>query len=96
MGAANRLNGRYTALPYIEMNAGSELPSPLVPRCIELLSLARVLWAGSEFFPGSSNEKPMSNMVLLMTMRRMRSGYTCTAYRIRGLGSVINFVATEI
>lgn len=55
---------------------------PLAPRCIELLGLAEVLSAGSEFvFPGRSNEKPMSNMVLLMTMRRMKSGYTVHGFR---------------
>jgi hypothetical protein len=32
-----------------------------------------VLSAGSEF--GKSNEKPMSNMVLLMTMRRIVHGF---------------------
>jgi integrase len=54
----------------------------LAPRCIELLSLAKVLSAGSEFvFPGRSNEKPMSNMVLLMTMRRMKSDYTVHGFR---------------
>jgi integrase len=41
-----------------------------------------VLSAGSDFvFPGRSNEKPMSNMVLLMTMRRMKSAYTVHGFR---------------
>jgi integrase len=64
------------------MKAGREHRVPLAPRCIELLSLAQVLSAGSEFiFPGRSNEKPMSNMVLLMTMRRMKSAYTVHGFR---------------
>jgi hypothetical protein len=43
---------------------------------------AKVLAAGSDFvFPGRSNEKPTSNMVLLMTMRRMKSNYTVHGFR---------------
>ena len=69
-------------VPASRMKAGREHRVPLAPRCIELLSLAKVLSAGSEFvFPGRSNEKPMSNMVLLMTMRRMKSDYTVHGFR---------------
>jgi integrase len=69
-------------VPASRMKAGREHRVPLAPRCIELLSLAKVLSAGSEFiFPGKSNEKPMSNMVLLMTMRRMKSAYTVHGFR---------------
>jgi integrase len=64
------------------MKAGREHRVPLTSRCIELLGLAQVLSAGSDFvFPGRSNEKPMSNMVLLMTMRRMKSAYTVHGFR---------------
>jgi integrase len=36
----------------------------------------------SEFvFPERSNDKPMSNMVLLMTMRRLKSAYTVHGFR---------------
>jgi integrase len=69
-------------VPASRMKAGREHRVPLAPRCIELLGLAKVLAAGSEFiFPGRSNEKPMSNMVLLMTMRRMKSAYTVHGFR---------------
>jgi hypothetical protein len=41
-----------------------------------------VLSAANGFvFPGRSNDKPMSNMVLLMTMRRMKSAYTVHGFR---------------
>jgi integrase len=69
-------------VPASRMKAGREHRVPLAPRCIELLRLAKVLSAGSEFvFPGRSNEKAMSNMVLLMTMRRMKSQYTVHGFR---------------
>ena len=58
-------------IPASRMKAGREHRVPLAPRCIELLGKAKRLAAGSEFvFPGRSNDKPMSDMVLLMIMRR--------------------------
>src|SRR5260370_41053252 len=64
------------------MKAGREQRVPLAPLCIELLGLAKVLSAGSDFvFPGRSGNKPMSNMVLLMTMRRLKSAYTVHGFR---------------
>jgi integrase len=69
-------------VPASRMKAGREHRVPLAPRCIELLALAKVVSANSEFiFPGRSNDKPMSNMVLLMTMRRMKSAYTVHGFR---------------
>ena len=69
-------------IPAGRMKAGREHRVPLVPRCVELLSQAKLLAVGSEFvFPGRSKEKPMSNMVLLMTMRRMKSAYTVHGFR---------------
>ena len=62
-------------MPAGRMKAGREHRVPLAPRCIELLKQAKLLAAGSEFvFPGRSGKKPMSNMVLLMTMRRLSAG----------------------
>jgi integrase len=69
-------------IPADRMKAGREHRVPLAPRCIELLKQAKLLSAGSDFvFPGRSGKKPMSNMVLLMTMRRMKSGYTVHGFR---------------
>jgi integrase len=69
-------------VPASRMKAGREHRVPLAPRCIELLAVAKVLSANSEFiFPGRSNDKPMSNMMLLMTMRRMKSAYTVHGFR---------------
>jgi len=69
-------------VPASRMKAGREHRVPLAPRCIELLAGAKALSANSDFvFPGRSNVKPMSNMVLLMTMRRMKSAYTVHGFR---------------
>jgi integrase len=69
-------------IPADRMKAGREHRVPLAPRCIELLQKAKLLAAGSEFvFPGRSGTKPVSNMVLLMTMRRLESGATVHGFR---------------
>ena len=69
-------------IPAGRMKAGREHRVPLAPRCIDLLGQARMLSAGSDFvFPGRSNDKPLSNMVLLMSMRRMQSAYTVHGFR---------------
>lgn len=59
-------------IPAVRMKAGREHRVPLPPRCIEVLEKAKLLAAGSDFvFPGRSGKKSMSNMVLLMIMRRL-------------------------
>jgi integrase len=69
-------------IPAGRMKAGREHRVPLAPRCIELLQAAKLLPAGRDFiFPGRSGNKPMSNMVLLMTMRRLKSAYTVHGFR---------------
>lgn len=69
-------------IPAGRMKAGREHRVPLAPRCIELLAQAKQLATGGDFiFPGRSGNKPMSNMVLLMTMRRLKSAYTVHGFR---------------
>jgi len=69
-------------IPARRMKAGREHRVPLAPRCLGLLEKAKLVGAGSDFvFPGRSGEKPMSNMVLLMTMRRLKSAYTVHGFR---------------
>jgi integrase len=69
-------------VPAGKMKAGREHRVPLAGRCIELLNQARLLAAGSDFvFPGRSGKKPMSNMALSMTMRRLSPGYTVHGFR---------------
>jgi integrase len=69
-------------IPASRMKAGREHRVPLEPRSLELLQQAKLLAAGSELvFPGRSYDKPMSNMVWLMTMRRLKSPYTVHGFR---------------
>jgi integrase len=69
-------------IPAGRMKAGREHRVPLAPRCVELLNQAKLLAAGNEFvFPGRSGEKSLSNMALLMTMRRLSPGYTVHGFR---------------
>ncbi|MBR1069151.1 phage integrase central domain-containing protein [Bradyrhizobium liaoningense] len=69
-------------IPAARMKAGREHRVPLAPRCIELLNQVKLFAAGSGFvFPGRSGKKPMSNMALLMSMRRMNSAYTVHGFR---------------
>jgi integrase len=68
-------------IPASRMKAGREHRVPLAPHCIELLGKAKRLAAGSELvFPGRSNDKPMSNM-MLMIMRRLEVAYTVHGFR---------------
>jgi integrase len=86
-------------IPASRMKAGREHRVPLAPRCIELLDKAKRLAAGSELvFPGRSKDKPMSNMMLLMIMRRLAIGYTVHSFRsaFRDWASERTNVAREI
>jgi integrase len=76
------LEGATWTIPATRMKAGREHRVPLAKRCVDILRRARHLSAGSEFvFPGRSPERPMSNMVFLMTLRRM--GVEATAHGFR-------------
>jgi integrase len=84
-------------VPAGRMKAGREHRVPLAPRCIELLHMAKLLGAGSDFiFPGRSGRKPMSNMVLLMTMRRLKSTYTVHGFRSAWKRILSSLLVSEI
>ncbi|MGJ5036719.1 tyrosine-type recombinase/integrase [Bradyrhizobium sp. HKCCYLRH3059] len=69
-------------IPANRMKAGRDHRVPLATRCVEILERAKVLAAGSDFvFPGRSNDKPMSNMVLLMMVRRLKVDCTVHGFR---------------
>ena len=60
-------------IPGARMKSGREHRVPLSPRCLEILKRAKKLWATSAFiFPGRSDTTPMSNIVFLMVLRRMK------------------------
>ena len=68
-------------IPSERMKAGRKFRVPLPSRCMEILSRVKEISDGGKYiFPGR-NKKPLSNMVFLMTLRRM--GKTCTAHGFR-------------
>jgi integrase len=59
-------------VPGGRMKAGKEHRVPLSARCIELLQEARAISDGGAFvFPGRTPKAPLSNMALLMLVRRL-------------------------
>ena len=56
------------------MKAGVEHRVPLSDRAVEILERAQAIGVGTYVFPGRTPKKPLSNMVFLMTLRRMNRG----------------------
>jgi len=66
------VEGRTWTVPAERMKAGVEHKVPLAPRCLEILTTAKEIWGDEgHIFPGQSLKHPLSNMALLMTLRRM-------------------------
>lgn len=73
---------RLWTVPAGRMKAKREHRVPLGKRNLAILTRARELATGSDLvFPGRSDEKPLSNMVFLMLLRRM--GLSITAHGFR-------------
>lgn len=69
-------------IPGIRMKAAREHKVPLSPRCLALLKDARKLAGASLLvFPGRSADRPLSNMVFLMTLRRLKVEATAHGFR---------------
>ncbi len=65
-------SGTWT-IPAARMKAHRDHQVPLSKRCIEILDRARELAGDSEYvFPGRRETRPLSNMVFLMLLRRMK------------------------
>lgn len=78
VGEANRT----WAIPAERMKAKRMHRVPLSPRCMEILKDAKRFEAGSVYvFPGRSGDKPLSNMVFLMALRRMNLDATAHGFR---------------
>ena len=74
--------GRTWAVPAERMKAKRVHRVPLSPRCMEILDRAKQLGGKSTFiFPGRSGDKPLSNMVFLMALRRMNLQATAHGFR---------------
>jgi integrase len=76
------LEARLWTIPGERMKAGRPHRVPLSPRVMELLARAKQLAGPSALvFPGRSLKRPMSNMVFLMTLRRMELDVTGHGFR---------------
>jgi integrase len=69
-------------IPGERMKAARRHVVPLPERCLHILARAKELSGGGEYvFPGRSTDKPLSNMVFLMTLRRMGLSITTHGFR---------------
>ena len=69
-------------VPAERMKARREHRVPLAPEAVAILKRARELSADSDFvFPGRSVPRPLSNMVFLQTLRRMKVKVTAHGFR---------------
>ena len=69
-------------IPAARMKAGREHSIPLSKRAAEILREARLVSENSDFiFPEKTLTKPMSNMVFLMALRRMKVAVTAHGFR---------------
>lgn len=73
---------RTWTIPASRMKAGEAHAVPLPPRTIELLGQVKVAGQDEVFvFPSSKRGKPLSNMVFLMMLRRMKLKVTAHGFR---------------
>jgi integrase len=77
------LERKLWTVPADRMKAKKEHRVPLSPRAVEVLRVMQELHGGRGIvFPGVSGKKPLSNMALLMTLRRMeRNDITAHGFR---------------
>ncbi len=69
-------------VPAHRMKAGRQHRVPLTARTIEILTRAQEIGGGSNYlFPGGGGTKPLSNMVFLMALRRMKLDITTHGFR---------------
>ncbi len=67
------LDAKTWTVPGERMKTGFQHRVPLSPRAVEILKSAKTISDGGEYvFPGRTPKKPLSNMVFLMTLRRMK------------------------
>jgi integrase len=73
---------RIWVVPGERMKAGRSHRVPLSERAVEILARAREIGGGSDYlFPGRGGAKPLSNMVFLMALRRMKLDITAHGFR---------------
>ena len=68
-------------IPKERMKAGREHRIPLLNRCVDILATAKALNGNPFIFPGQRVDRPLSNMALLMMLRRMKVEATAHGFR---------------
>jgi integrase len=73
---------RVWTVPAERMKTGRQHRVPLSERAVEILTRAKEIGGGSDYlFPGRGGTKPLSNMVFLMALRRMKLDITAHGFR---------------
>lgn len=77
------LNNAIWTIPALRMKAKREHRVPLSHRCVEILNRAKEIGGDSPFVFSSLNnrDKPMSNMIFLKVLKRMRLDITAHGFR---------------
>jgi integrase len=68
------LEGRLWTIPGVPMKAGREHRVPLSDAALAILRTMGEVRTGEHVFPGARSGRPISNMAMLMLLRRMRRG----------------------
>jgi integrase len=69
-------------IPALRMKAKREHRIPLTPRCLEILTVAKQFaGTGKYVFPGMKKDRPLSNMVFLVLLGRMKVDVTAHGFR---------------
>ena len=79
-GLRSEVQGNVWTIPGSRMKAGLTHQVPLCQRSLDLLLIAESMDSGSEYL-FSRNSKPLSNMAMLMMVRRMQTGLTVHGFR---------------
>jgi integrase len=80
LGKLSEVDGNVWTIPGNRMKSGRSHQVPLCQRALEILAIAKSLDPDSEYL-FSINKKPLSNMSMLMKVRRMRAGVTVHGFR---------------
>lgn len=80
LGKRAEIEGDVWTIPPTRMKAKQEHQVPLCTRSLELLEIAKYLDPESEYL-FSNKGKPLSNMSMLMMVRRIRTGLTVHGFR---------------
>ncbi len=75
------LQGKEWTIPAARMKAGKDFRVPLSDRAVSILEEAKTLGSSRFVFPGQRSNKPLSQMALLMLLRRLGADVTTHGFR---------------